>query len=401
MASRVEDLLFSDEVEDAKESAEDLQITSAVSFTQAVLSTNDWTTQTIISQIDKGNIALDPKFQRRDAWQVARKSCFIESLLLGLPVPQLVLAEKPKSKGSYIIIDGKQRLLAIRQFAAAKGDDKFQQLTLKNLDVRKDLNGLTYESMSANAQFADDITAFENQPIRTVVIRNWTDEKFLFLVFLRLNTGSVPLAPQELRQALHPGKFVEYADEVSSTSIALQELLDLSGPDFRMRDVELLIRYFAFKNCLSKYAGNLKEFLDDACLQFNEEFAENRNQFDSQLSNFEDAYRCTKKIFGKNSCRKWSGTAYERRFNRAIFDIMFFYFSIPEIRDFSQGKESLIEKQFQDLCVSNRAFLTSIESTTKSLTATSTRLEVWGSALQRTIGSSIKIPSLLDGRILY
>lgn len=74
---------------------------------KAVVSSTDWTAETIIGQLTKGNISLDPIFQRRDAWTQSRKSKFIESIILGLPIPQLVLAESPEKKGAFIVIDGK------------------------------------------------------------------------------------------------------------------------------------------------------------------------------------------------------------------------------------------------------------------------------------------------------
>jgi hypothetical protein len=66
------------------------------SFADAVLYSTDWTVETIISQLTKGNIELNPRFQRRDAWTMKGKGRFIESVILGLPIPQLVLAEKKK-----------------------------------------------------------------------------------------------------------------------------------------------------------------------------------------------------------------------------------------------------------------------------------------------------------------
>ena len=54
--------------------------------TQAVVTSTDWTTETILSQLRRGNIELSPRFQRREAWVDGRKSAFIESLFLGLPV---------------------------------------------------------------------------------------------------------------------------------------------------------------------------------------------------------------------------------------------------------------------------------------------------------------------------
>ena len=91
-------------------------------FNQAVIWGTDWTTETIARQLEKGTIDLNPTFQRRDAWSNGDKSKLIESLILGLPVPPIILAESKEKKNSYIVIDGKQRLLSIRRFFS--NDDK-------------------------------------------------------------------------------------------------------------------------------------------------------------------------------------------------------------------------------------------------------------------------------------
>jgi len=169
------------EDENQIESDDDIASPDQGSFSSAVLSGNDWTTETIINQINKGNIQLNPNFQRRDAWDKIRKSKFIESLVLGLPVPQVVLAESKDRRGAYIVLDGKQRLLSIRQFAANANDLDYNQLKLSNLEIRKDLNGFTLESLRASIDNFDDVSAFENQPIRTVVIKNWPSENFYII----------------------------------------------------------------------------------------------------------------------------------------------------------------------------------------------------------------------------
>ena len=124
------------EDEDQLETDEDISPLESGDFSTAVVSGNDWTTETLINQINKGNILLNPAFQRRDAWDKTRKSKFIESLVLGLPIPQVVLAESKERRGSYIVLDGKQRLLSIRQFAAEDGDTVYETLKLTGLDVR-------------------------------------------------------------------------------------------------------------------------------------------------------------------------------------------------------------------------------------------------------------------------
>lgn len=246
----------------------------------------------------------------------------------------------------------------------------------------------------------DDLSSFENQPIRTIVIKNWPNETFLYHVFLRLNTGSVPLSPQELRQALHPGEFVSFLDKYSLESKALREILKLKKPDFRMRDAELLLRYFSFSNYLNDYSGNLKLFLDNTCKTLNAEWADKEGLLNEQLMDFELAHECVKSVFKENPYRKWSGKTYEARFNRSIFDVMMLSFNNVYVRNSVVGNEAVVEQAFKELCSGNREFLTSIESTTKSLTATHTRISIWFSKLNDVLGTSLYVPQLIDNRII-
>src|SRR5262252_5350782 len=127
------DLEFEDESDD-QDVAEQL----APRAVAAVVSGTDWTTETIVSQLKRGNIQLNPRFQRRDAWKRDRKSRFIESLIVGLPIPQIALAESKQDRGKFIVLDGKQRLLAILQFWGL-GDGANNAYALSGLTLRGDL----------------------------------------------------------------------------------------------------------------------------------------------------------------------------------------------------------------------------------------------------------------------
>jgi hypothetical protein len=383
------------------EEEEDLEKPDLGKVNETILAASDWTTETIVRQLDRGNINLNPSFQRRDAWTAQRKSKFIESLILGLPIPQLVLAENKNSKGSYIIIDGKQRLLSLRQFSAKRDDPAYTQLKLVGLEIRKDLVGKTLDDIEHEPALAGDLRAFQNQTIRTVVVKGWPNESVLYLIFLRLNTGSLPLSTQELRQALHPGPFLDFVDEKSGTVEGLQAILKLKRPDFRMRDAELVVRYFAYRNFLDSYRGNLKAFLDDTCRKLNEMWEVFSATADSQLIDLEKAFETSFKIFGSdNAFRKWDGKKYETRFNRAIFDVMVFFFADPVVRDLAVHSRRGVETDFKNVCESNPEFVKAIESTTKSLDATVNRLKIWGGILSGRIKKKLKLPKLVDGQIV-
>lgn len=387
--------------EDFENENEDDLVQSLEKFDQAVIWGTDWTAETITNQLFRKNIDLFPKFQRRDAWSQTAKSKFIESLILGLPIPQIILAEKKEDKGKYIVIDGKQRLLTIRQFFSKGDNDEFTPLKLKGLEILKDLNKKKFIDIESNPEFNKILNQLLNQTIRTTVIKNWPNEEFLYTVFLRLNTGSIKLSPQELRQALHPGKFIDFADSFSIESSGIKKILNINQPDYRMRDVELVIRFFTFKMFISLYDGNLKKAFDNAVKTLNtnwEIYDEQINQF---AKNLENAIGLTLEIFGeKEAFSKWSNNKFQSNFNRAIYDIMIFYFSEIDILNSSTNKKQEILDAFKILCEEDKEFITSFEHTTKSMSNISKRFKTWGEKLSEVLNIEIEIPYLVGSNFV-
>lgn len=355
----------------------------------AVLWSTDWTAETIISQLSRNNIDLDPTFQRRSAWNEKKQSLFIESLILGLPIPQLILAEAPGRRGAFIVIDGKQRLLALRRFGADDSSSGFTPLKLRDLKELPDLNNKSYADLQQDLSLADDRAAFENASIRTIVIRNWQHEEYLYEVFLRINTGSVQLSPQELRQALHPGPFSHFVGEASADSVELQRALGLKAPDFRMRDAELLLRYIAYRNFMSEYNGNLKHFLDETTRRLNADWKTRESDVYDQYHQMNEAFRFARDTFSeKHYLRKWNGNDFETRKNRAVFDIMLHYFSREDVRNALAPRQADVKRRFQELC-NDDGFRTSLESTTKSMDANRMRFNLWGDVVAELSGINL------------
>lgn len=372
------------------EKEEDIINLATLDLSSMAITGTDWTAETLVSQIQKGNILLNPDFQRRDAWTIKTKSRFIESLLLGLPIPQIILAEQRGKRGSYIVIDGKQRLLSLQQFVI--GDEDGRKLKLTGLEVKTQFNKKTYDDLS-NGVSCDEIDAFNNQTIRTVVIKNWPSVEVLYLLFLRLNTGSVKLSPQELRQALYPGEFIRFVNEESAQSIEIQQMLNLKRPDFRMRDVEILIRYYAFKFYLTTYSGSLQAFLDFTCSKLNEDWNNQCEDISLELSEMKLAVCTTREIFGsENAFKKYKNNKYEDKYNRAVIDIMLYYFSQKEYRVAALEKKSEVKAAFENCCMSNVQFLASLETTTKSVSSVKCRFDTWGHALNMTLGTNFSAP---------
>lgn len=343
-----------------------------ISFKESVVMNADWTIETINSQINKGNINLQPSFQRRGAWDDTRKSRLLESIIVGMPVPNIVLAEQKEHRGRFIVIDGKQRLITVNEFLAGA-------FRLKGLDIRPELNGYSYDELPS-----EDKEYLDNSTLRSTVIRSWQDENFLYAIFYRLNSGSLPLSPQELRKALIGGKLLDEIEAYLSESNEYHALFG-ENLDKRMRDSELVLRFIAYNNNLENYRGNFKEFLDNAVSHYEKNWDGLRNEIVNSLDSLNMALSTTQKIFGENSFKKWLGTRYERVINRAIFDCVARFFSDDQIATAAEQHATAVEDAFKDLCLSQE-FRDSVEKTPKTTTATHTRINMWGESLALVLG---------------
>jgi hypothetical protein len=355
----------------------------------AVVSGTDWTTETIVSQLQKENIQLNPRFQRRDAWKLDRKSRFIESLIVGLPIPQIVLAESKSDRGKFIVLDGKQRLLSILQFWGL-GEGANNAYALSGLTLRGDLKQKSFKDLSTKPTYRPDFDELSNRPIRTMVIRNWKDTNFLHTVFLRLNTGSVNLSPQELRQALLPGPFSDYIDDAAAQSEGLQELLGLIGPDSRMRDIEILARFLAFRFFAEAYPGRMKKFLDNTFEAFNHQWTTYKPKVEAATADFEKGVKELMKVFGNNVAKKPTSVS----FNRAIFDALIFFHSQSIVRTELKSKSSQVKKAYDNLFVPGSGFVKAIESDTAGAPNTLARLRIWARELSRIGGRTVSAPKI-------
>ncbi len=247
---------------------------------------------------------------------------------------------------------------------------------------------MTYADFKQNPSFSDLFDAFNNQTIRTIVVKNWPNEDFLYTLFHRLNSNSVRLSPQELRKALLPGPFVTFVDRQSALSKPLQQALGIDQPDFRMRDVKVVIRHFAFKLYSSKYRGNLKEFLDETCRSLNSNW--NSKAAENLFAEMENAIEVSIKIFGKKQAfRKFTDEGYESRLNRAVIDIFLFYFSDPVVAEEAMKHGKKVKKAFETLCITDRDFLSSLETSTKTTSVVYARFTKWAKVLKEVMHGSL------------
>ncbi|WPA93707.1 DUF262 domain-containing protein [Providencia zhijiangensis] len=239
-----------------------------------VTTPNDFNISTIINFMDKGVFVIPP-FQRNYVWDIAKASKLIESLIIGLPIPQIFLYEKERNK--FYIIDGQQRLLSLYFFYKGKfpknaearnkiketvtegnnsfissnllnNDDYFNNFSLKLNSIKNPrenpLHGKNFSTLDSELR-----TELELATIRNMVIKpKYPDEDSrhlaMFEIFNRLNSGGVNLSNQEIRMSLYSSTFIINTINMNR-DIAWRNLLKKPTPDLRLKDVEIILRLFS------------------------------------------------------------------------------------------------------------------------------------------------------------
>lgn len=210
-----------------------------------------------------------PDYQREIAWSEGDQSKFIESVLLGLPIPYIFVAdvssETEENDSRLEIIDGTQRIRALASFIN-------NELQLTNLKKLKKLNTFTFADLPPSRQ-----RRFKRTTLRMIQLTEEADEEVRRDLFERINTGSVALNEMETRRGSHPGKFLNLIERLSKDE-RFRNLCSFPDADVRRRDPqEFILRFFAFLNDYQNFPGNVHEFLDKYLIRCNEELKESDN----------------------------------------------------------------------------------------------------------------------------
>ena len=204
-----------------------------------------------------------PAFQRNYVWNIREASRFIESLLLGLPVPGIFLARDDES-GKLLVIDGQQRLKSLLFFSEGFFDPRNEgrQREFKLVDVQGEFAGRSYSNLDERNRIDLDNSIIH----ATVVMQEYPhgDDTSIYHIFERLNSAGRRLNPQEMRSALYPGYLMNTIQELNH----YESWRNIFGrPNTRLRDEELILRFLALNYSVEKYTRPLKEFLTKFLIQ--------------------------------------------------------------------------------------------------------------------------------------
>ena len=378
-----------DNIEEAFQELDD--IGNASENANLIVYSRDWTVATILNQIEQGNIDLNPGFQRRNAWTDDKRSKLIESIMIGYPIPEIVLAEDKNRRNSFIVIDGKQRLLTIAGF---KNPDIYQYWTKKIPKTQRltsSYNNKTYADISSDA---DMLRIFENSALRCTVISNYPSDESLYDIFYRLNSGSTPLSSQELRQALNKGHFSEFLISVTDKDNVIRKVMNLSEPDKRLRDVEVLLRCMSFLKYATEYKGNLLQFLDNTTRTFNKNW-DSEEKAIIRLKN--RVMSATEKLYSvfdsyDTIARKYKNGEQYKQFNRVIFEVLVYFFDKIDENYLTTENNARFIHSYQELFANDTDFQATIDGSTKNLENYKIRYSRIHDIVEESYGVSVNSP---------
>lgn len=213
----------------------------------------DYPVDGLVKRMRDGGIYV-PRFQRSFVWNLRGASRFVESLLLGLPVPGIFLSRDEETQ-RLLVIDGQQRLRTLQYFYDGIFGDTGREFALR--DVQNQYEGATYRSLSD-----EDRRRLDDSIIHATIVKQdepSEDNSSIFNIFERLNTGGTLLQAQEVRAAIYGGEFDALLRELNEDG---SWRMLFGRRSSRMRDQELILRFFALYYWGDRYEKPMKGFLN-------------------------------------------------------------------------------------------------------------------------------------------
>lgn len=291
------------------------------------------TLQELKNSVDANDIITDPDYQRKYVYDDKRASCLIESILIGIPIPVIYLAEE--DEGVYSVIDGQQRITSFVRYLK-------NEFPLSGLKKLHNLNGLYFKELDKSLQ-----RRLNYQTLSTVCIEK-DSENLKYEIFSRLNLGAVKLRDQEVRNCIYRGNFNNMLKDIAQTNPNLPILFHDSNTRYSYE--ERILRFFALRDMELK--GTFKLMMNS---YMEVHAADDEFLIENAKKQYNSLIELVKTVLGENAF--FSASDQRHKFNGAVYDsimIPFSLFSKKEIIKHSDEIRAAIEtmkkenKDYQD-----------------------------------------------------
>ena len=298
-----------------------------------------------LGRIKQDTLKLAPDFQRSFVWDKKRQSQLIESLMLKIPLPMFYVSSDARE--NYHVVDGLQRLTTLRNFILLPNeriDGKDERFKLEGLEFWTELNGKRFNDLDVYLQ-----NRILETTLQMTIIEYQTPEKVKRNVFKRLNTGGMPLTPQEIRHALYQGASTVLLKNLVET----KEFKDATGAsirDSRMVGREIILRFLSFIILnIEDYKGDMDDFLSNTMEKINSFSLEQRKKLEEIfLLSMRRAYR----LFMSHCFRKSLPIDDKKTpINRSLFEVWSVLLSNLQENDFNilLNKREILYKKLKYL----------------------------------------------------
>lgn len=278
---------------------------------------------------------VKPELQRKYVWDRTEASRFIESLLLGLPVPSIFLAQAGSQK---LIIDGYQRIMTVYDYVKRgvfSADGKAFRLSNSEKINRR------WRNKSFLELSVDDQRKIRSTTIHAIVFEQKKpedDDTSFYQIFERINTSGRSLTPQEIRNCVYQGSFNSMLFELNEDS-QWRKLFGTEAPESRMRDIEYILRFFVMKTDDVLKSDDKQISLKKSLNTFMDIHRnDSKDQLNGMRKEFLSTIQLINRIIGENAFRNLAKNGYSPKFHPAIFDAI-------------MVSTFLVNQRGQDVCV--------------------------------------------------
>jgi Protein of unknown function DUF262 len=211
---------------------------------------------------DDTNELFIPKYQRKFVWTISQRARFIESIMLGLPIPYMFAADSKENEGRLEIVDGSQRIRSLEAFLNGK-------LTLINLKKLTKLNDFRFSDLPISRQ-----RRFRRQTLRLIAMTDKATRGIRKELFDRINTSSTRLTDMESRKGIYEGDFYYFLEQCANNEL-FKKLCPLpESRTERAEAEEMILRFFAHSERYQEFVHIVKDFLDVYMNDIQSEFTE-------------------------------------------------------------------------------------------------------------------------------
>ena len=324
-----------------------------------------------LRKLKKGDIILSPDFQRHEVWKPEQKSKFIESILMGLPLPPIYL--KKNSETQYIVVDGLQRTSTLRDFMAGK-----LQLTGLEPEGKNVLNNATVETLDT---IREGLRArIEDRQLFIYVMEPSVSMSIVYDVFNRINTGGTQLSRQEIRNCIFQGQSTRLLRLIAENN-TFGKSIGYGIQSLRMKDREAVLRCLAFVvlNYELDYDGSMDKFMEKAMTKINKMTDDETQILEKKAL---EVFSLTLTVFGDSNFR--IPTDYTRgRINIAVMETVFHcFYQKADLSSTIKAKAREMRTAFAKL-IADDNYLATVRWSTGSTSQVKTRFRMAHNAFDK------------------